>query len=69
LNPSQILGLDRGKLTAGSFADVMIISDQTSWVVNKQTLVSKSKNSAFLGRSLPGVVDYTICNGAVVYQR
>ena len=69
LNPAQILGLDRGKLTAGSFADVIIISDQTSWIVNKQTLVSKSKNSAFLGRSLPGVVDYTICNGAVVYQK
>ena len=69
LNPARILELDRGRLTVGSFADVVIISGQESWIVDKQTLVSKSKNSAFLGRSLKGLVDYTICNGAIVYQR
>ncbi|MDP2927932.1 MAG: dihydroorotase [Candidatus Omnitrophota bacterium] len=69
LNPARILGLDRGRLTAGSFADVVIISDQPSWIVDKPALVSKSKNSAFLGRSLKGLVDYTICNGTIVYQR
>jgi dihydroorotase len=68
-NPAKILGLDRGKLSAGSIADVVIVSDQLSWAVNKQVLVSKSKNSAFLGRTLKGLVDYTICNGRIVYQR
>lgn len=69
LNPARILGLDRGRLTIGSFADVVIISDQPSWTVDKPALLSKSKNSAFLGRSLKGLVDYTICNGTIVYQR
>ena len=69
LNPARILGIDRGSLTVGSFADVVIISDQPSWTVAKPALVSKSKNSPFLGRSLRGLVDYTICNGIVVYQR
>jgi len=69
LNPARILGIDRGSLTSGSFADVVIISDQQSWIVDKATLVSKSKNSPFLGRCLKGLVDYTICNGKIVYQR
>jgi dihydroorotase len=69
LNPARILGLERGNLTVGRWADVVIIADQQAWVPNKQNLISKSKNSPFLGRSLNGQVDYTICNGATVYQR
>ncbi len=69
LNPARILGLERGKLTVGSWADVVIISEQQAWVPNKQNLISKSKNSSFLGCSLMGQADYTICNGAIVYQR
>lgn len=69
VNPARILGLNKGSLTVGNCADVVIISDQVSWTVDKKTLVSKSKNSCFLGRSLKGLVDYTICNGTIVYQR
>jgi dihydroorotase len=69
LNPAKILGLDRGKLTQGSIADMIIISDQESWKVTKHSLISKSKNSAFLEQSLKGVVDFTICNGKIVYKR
>ncbi|MFH0917986.1 MAG: dihydroorotase [Candidatus Omnitrophota bacterium] len=69
LNPARILGIDRGSLSTGSWADVAIVSDQASWTVDKLGLVSKSKNSPFLGRSLEGRVDYTICNGTIVYQR
>jgi len=69
LNPAKILGLGAGRLAKGSPADIMIVSDQESWVVNKQSLISKSKNSAFLGRSLKGLVDYTICNGQLIYKR
>jgi len=69
LNPARILGLDVGKLTPGIWADVMIISDQQVWVPKKQDLISKSKNSPFFGRSLKGLVDYTICNGRIVYKR
>jgi dihydroorotase len=69
LNPAKILGLDKGILSEGSIADIIIISDQESWKVTKQNLISKSKNSAFLEQSLKGLVDYTICNGKIVYQR
>jgi dihydroorotase len=68
-NPAKILGLDKGTLTEGSLADIVIVSDHETWVVNKQDLASKSKNSAFLNRTLKGRVDCTICNGEIVYKR
>ena len=69
LNPAKILGIDKGRLTPGSIADMIIISDQETWKVAKQNLISKSKNSAFLQQSLKGLIDYTICDGKVLYKR
>jgi dihydroorotase len=68
-NPSRILGVDRGSLSPGAPADVVIISGGKNWLVKENELVSKSKNSAFLGRSLRGTVDYTICNGKIVHAK
>ena len=68
-NPAKILGLDRGSLGQGMTADIIIISGEKEWLVSKNELISKSKNSAFIGRSLKGIVDYTICDGKLVYKR
>ncbi|MDD5505133.1 MAG: dihydroorotase [Candidatus Omnitrophica bacterium] len=68
-NPSRILGIDKGSLSPGAPADVVIISGGKDWLVKENELVSKSRNSAFLGRSLKGTVDYTICNGKIVYKK
>jgi dihydroorotase len=65
LNPARILGLTKGALSVGRDADIVVISPDEEWVVRKETIVSKSKNSAFLGRTLKGVVEYTICGGKV----
>jgi dihydroorotase len=67
-NPAKILGLNKGTLRVGSDADVVIVDPQKEWAVEKASLISKSKNSAFLGRKLKGVVLYTICQGKVAYQ-
>ena len=69
LNPSKILGIDRGTLSKGVNADIAIIDPKKEWVVTKENLVSKSKNSAFLGKTLKGVVEYTICNGKIAYAK
>ena len=69
LNPSRILGIDKGTLSVGSAADIMIISADKIWTVDKKDLFSKSKNSAFLGKQLKGRVDCTICHGKVVFKR
>jgi dihydroorotase len=67
-NPAKILGLNKGTLRVGSDADLAIVDPRKEWLVEKASLISKSKNSAFLGRKLKGVVLYTICQGELVYQ-
>ena len=69
VNPARILGIDKGTLSEGKIADIVVISPEEEWQVSKSGLVSKSKNCAFLGRTLKGAVVYTICNGKIVYKR
>jgi len=66
-NPSKILHIDKGTLSVGAIADVIVVSPEKEWVVKKKDFVSRSKNSAFLGRKLKGMVEYTICKGKLIY--
>jgi dihydroorotase len=67
-SPARILGTDKGILSQGADADLIIVSADREWVVKKDEILSRSKNSAFLGRRLKGVVEYTIYKGAIVYK-
>ncbi|HPT06979.1 MAG TPA: dihydroorotase [Candidatus Omnitrophota bacterium] len=66
--PAEILGIDKGTLKKGTDADMVIVDPAAQWTVSKETLVSKSKNSSFLGKTLHGKVLYTICKGEIVYS-
>ncbi len=68
LNPAKILGLAGGSLKVAGPADIVIFDPASTWRVNKKEIVSKSKNSPFIGRELKGVVEYTICRGKIVYR-
>lgn len=68
LNPAKILGIHRGTLSVGNEADIVIVSPEKKWLIRKEAFVSKSKNSAFLGKNLAGVVEYTILAGKIVYR-
>jgi dihydroorotase len=65
LNPSRILGIDKGSLGVGKDADIVIISPGKEWVVKKDDFLSKSKNSSFINKTLKGFIEYTICQGKV----
>ena len=67
-SPAKILGIDRGFLKKGSYADIAILDPVQEWAVEKQHIVSKSKNSPFIGRRLKGKVVHTILNGEPVYN-
>jgi len=69
LNPSKILGIDRGSLKVGSIADITIIDPNASWSVTESGLSSKSKNSPWLGQTMKGGASCTIVAGKVVYRR
>jgi dihydroorotase len=68
LNPAKILGIDKGTLGVGCDADIVVVSPDKEWVVQKEEFVSKSKNSAFAGKTLTGCVEYTVCNGRIAYK-
>jgi dihydroorotase len=68
LNPAKILGIGKGTLSIGAEADLIVVSADKEWVVKKEELISKSKNCAFLGKKLTGVVECTICHGKIAYK-
>jgi dihydroorotase len=69
LNPSKILGLASGTLQEGSAADIIVVDPGKEWTVQKEDFISKSKNSAFIGRKIKGSVDYTIYKGKIVCKK
>lgn len=66
LNPARLYRLDTAYLEEGAPADLVIFSEEESWVVDR--FVSKSGNSPFIGETLYGKVKYTVCNGRIVYS-
>ena len=68
VNPSKILGLNKGALEIGNTADITIIDIEEDFTVDISKLKSKSKNSPYDGFILNGIVYYTIVNGNVVVR-
>jgi len=68
INPSRILGIDRGSIKEGGLADLAIVNLGKVWCVEKKNLLSLSKNSPFIGWTLPAKVECTIFRGKVVYR-
>jgi dihydroorotase len=68
VNPARILGINKGVLSVGADADIMIVDPDKEFVLEKKNIVSKSKNSPFIGRKIKGLVEYTIYSGKIVYQ-
>ncbi len=67
--PARIVGLkSKGWIKEGFDADITIIDPNKEWVFEKDEIVSKSKNSPFIGRKMKGRVDLTIYSGRVVYE-
>lgn len=67
--PAEILNIDRGTLSVGSVADMVLINPNKEWTVTEEGLSSKSKNSYFIGHTLKGCAAKTLRAGAVVYSR
>jgi len=68
LNPAKLLGLPGGSLVKGSAADLILVDLDTPWVLNKDQLRSRSKNSPFDESKLQGRVLRTLVAGTTVYQ-
>jgi dihydroorotase len=67
-NPARVLRIEAGTITEGKAADLVIFDPDAAYTIDKNTFVSKSKNTPFHGRSVRGRVLATIIGGEVVYQ-
>ncbi len=68
INPARILGIDGGRIEKGARADITIVDPKAEWTLTEDMLVSKSKNSPFIGWKFKGKVTTTIASGKVVYN-
>ncbi len=67
-NPAKILGIDKGSLQKGKDADLCVVDINKPWVVNKEKLKSKSKNTPIENRKLQGQVLKTFIKGELAYE-
>lgn len=67
--PAKILGIDRGEIKVGKIADITIYNPNEEYIYEKNDIVSKSKNTPFIGKKLKGRVVYTIVSGKIVYKK
>jgi len=68
-NPAKILGINKGSLEKGNKADLCVFDINKPWVVNKDKLKSKSKNTPIEDRKLQGQVLKTFVNGEMAFER
>ena len=68
-NGAGILGVPGGELKEGVNADLAIIDMESEYCFEEKDILSKSKNSPFLGRTMKGRCDLTMVGGKIVYQR
>tara|TARA_Y100000590_G_scaffold138232_1_gene158279 strand:- start:707 stop:1993 length:1287 start_codon:yes stop_codon:yes gene_type:complete len=67
-NPAQILKINKGNLSIGNNADFCIVDINKPWVVKKENLFSKSKNTSIENKNLQGKVTNTFINGEELYK-
>ena len=67
-NPAKILKIDKGNLKIGNDADFCIVDLYKPWIVKKENLVSKSKNTCIEGKKLQGKVLNTFVKGEELFK-
>ena len=68
LNPANLLGLPSGRITPGAPADLIVFDADIPFILDRETLKSKSKNTPFDGQKLQGKVRRTIVAGETIFK-
>ena len=66
--PAEILKINKGNLSIGNTADFCIVDINKPWVVRKEKLISKSKNTPIEDKKLQGKVISTFVNGEELFK-
>ena len=65
-NPARVLGIDKGDVSPGHVADITIFDPTAEYTIDKESFVSKGRNTPFHGMKVKGEVKYTILGGRVI---
>lgn len=68
-NPIKVFNLPNRKLEVGGIGDIAIIDIENEHKYSKDEILSKGKNSPFIGKTYYGFAKYTLVNGKVVYKK
>ena len=64
----KILNINKGNLSIGNEADFCIVDIDKPWVVKKENLISKSKNTSIENKKLQGKVTHTFVKGQELFK-
>ena len=67
-NPAKILKINKGNLTIGNDADFCTVDINKPWIVKKEELISKSKNTSIENKKLQGKVTNTFVKGVELFK-
>ena len=67
-SPAKILKINKGNLSIGNDADFCIVDINKPWVVRKEKLISKSKNTPIEDKKLQGKVMNTFVKGEELFK-
>mgnify|MGYP003671715343 FL=1 len=67
-NPAQRLGLPGGRLSTGAPADLVLFDSDAPFVMDRETLRSKSRNTPYDGSRMQGKVLETYVSGTCIYK-
>jgi dihydroorotase len=68
VNPARILGVAGGSLAIGAAADITVIDPGQRFILRSGDIVSKSRNSPFIGTRLQGKAVLTLCGGTITHN-
>ena len=67
-NPAKVLKVDKGNLSIGNDADFCIVDINKPWIVKKEKMISKSKNTCIEDKKLQGKVTNTFVKGIELFK-
>lgn len=67
-NPRKIINLKPNIIKEGHAANLLILDPNKEWIVNENEIISKSKNSIFIGKKLWLSIDTVIYNGKILKE-
>ena len=68
VNPSTIIGKPGGVIKEGKSADITVADLGREYILREEDIISKGKNTPFLGQKLRGAVTHTIVDGKLIYD-